>query len=111
MKLYHGSHDGQLTIHEGICLAEQESFAEQYAGMNGEVFEVELDDEGLNVVDVPGYDHDTNDCPADNAEYRAARAAEGADVLRYEDEDEMGREHTCYRLVSDRALAAAAEAE
>lgn len=105
MKLYHGSHRGELSIHEGLCLTPDLDVAERYAGRLGEVFEVEIDLSALTVVEVPGYDHDTNEAPADDASYRAARAAEGADVLVYEDEDERGREHKCYRLVSERAMA------
>ena len=111
MELYHGSHKHtELTLHIGICLCESESFAEQYAA-GKEVFVVDLDGSDLNLVEVEGYDHDTNSCPADHPEYRARMAADGADVLVYEDEDEMGREHTCYRLVSDKALAAVREME
>lgn len=104
--MYHGSHTNEtLIIHEGICLTDDYSTAEHYAG-GGWVHEVEIDMDSLTVERVEGYDHDTNSCPADSAEYRAAKAAEGVDVLVYEDEDDRGREHTCYRLISDRALRA-----
>ena len=106
--LYHGSHKNTegLVLHEGICLTDWEDVAEMYAGMRGEVYEVAVELDALTVTEVPGYDHDTDDCPADHAEYRAARAAEGADVLVYEDEDERGEVTTCYRLVSEAAIAA-----
>src|SRR5690606_14852511 len=102
MKLYQGSPRCKLVIHDWPCLTPDLVVAERYAGRMGEVFEVELDLAPLTVVEVPGYDHDTNEAPADDEAFRAARAAEGADVLVYEDEDERGREHTCYRLVSER---------
>jgi hypothetical protein len=106
MTLYHGSHKHTegLVLHEGICLTEWEDVAEKYAGNGGATYEIEMAMDGLTILDAPGYDHDTNDCPADHADYRAARAAEGADVLRYDDEDERGEVTTCYRLVSEAAI-------
>lgn len=106
MSFYHGTHRDEMVLHEGLCLTTSEDVAARYAGMNGTVYTVRLETASLNVVEVPGYDHDTNEAPADDDAYRAALAAEGADVLRYEDEDDTGRVHVCYRLVSDRALAA-----
>lgn len=106
--LYHGSHRNThgLVVHTGLCLTLDDSAAVHYAGRDGATYEVEIDLSGLTVREVPGYDHDTNDCPADHDDFCERMAAEGADVLRYEDEDERGRRHECYRLISDRALAA-----
>lgn len=105
MTLYHGHHTGTPTLHEGICLTADIDCARHYAGA-GHIAAVTLPEWAV-VADCPGYDHDENDCPADHATYRAAAAARGVDVLTYDDEDETGRAHTCYRLVSDRVLAAA----
>ena len=104
MELYHGSHDSTLALHEGICLVDVAEIAACYAGRNGQTYTVDLDLSGLTVEDCPGYDHDTNEAPADDDGYRADAAARGVDVLHYEDEDEQGRRHECWRLVSDRAL-------
>ena len=104
--LYHGSHTGTITLHEGICLTAQRDVAERYAGRLGVVGEIDIDLDSLVVVRVAGYDHDANYAPADDDEFRAAHRAAGVDVLVYDDEDESGREHACYRLISDRALAA-----
>lgn len=105
MQLYHGSHTGTPALHDGICLTADRDCARHYAG-NGTLAAVTLP-EWIVVESCPGYDHDENDCPADSAAYRAAAAARGVDVLLYEDEDEQGRGHDCYRLVSERVLAAA----
>ena len=111
MSYYHGTHRNEMVPHEGLCLTASEDVAARYAGMSGSVYAVRIDTASLNVVEVPGYDHDTNEAPADDEGYRAARAAEGADVLRYEDEDDTGRVHVCYRLISERALAAITHTE
>ena len=55
-------------------------------------------------VEVEGYDHDANETPAGDPEFRAMHAAAGATWIKYEDEDEQGREMTCYRLVRAVAL-------
>jgi len=108
MRLYHGTHNnlmGTGTAHEGMCWTEEENSAEAYAA-GGSVYE--LDMSGLNIVEVAGYDRDENEAPADADAVRAELAASGADVLVYADEDEFGREHQCYRLVSAKAVAQAA---
>ena len=105
--LYHGSHRGpDWQIHNGVCLTDRESVAEAYAGRQN-IWEVEIDLDSLNVEHVDGYDRDTNDAPADSEAYRAAKVAEGVDVLIYGDEDGRGVAHDCIRLISDRAVAAA----
>ena len=105
MELYHGTHNGLMgtgTAHEGMCWTESMESAEAYAGSYGDVHVMDLD--GLNVVECAGYDREKNEAPADSAKFRAEMASNGADVLRYADEDENGREHDCFRLVSDRAV-------
>lgn len=105
--LYHGSHcNANLALHEGICLTDDESVASHY-GRHLHTVEIDLDT--LTVEECPGYDRDENDAPADHDDYRAAAVARGVDVLVYDDEDEMGQRHDCYRLVSERALAAVRE--
>ncbi len=106
MQLYHGSHTGAQHLHEGVCLTSDIDCARHYAGANGSVAIVRLPEWAV-LESCPGYDHDENDCPADSAAYRAAAAARGVDVLLYEDEDEQGRAHDCYRLVSQQIIAAA----
>jgi len=104
--LYHGAHS-KLTIgHEGQCFTDDLNVAQTFARSNGSIISVELDDGALVVEWCDGYDHDTDDCPADHADFRAAAAARGVDVLCYDDEDEQGRELTCWRIVSARAIAA-----
>ena len=103
--LYHGSHT-RLTIgHEGQCFTDDADCAETYAGGRGVFMSVEIDLDSLTVEECDGYDRDTNEAPADSAEFRAAAAARGVDILVYDDESESGRQHTCWRIVSARAMA------
>jgi hypothetical protein len=105
--LYHGGHSG-FTIHEGQCFTDDVDVALAYTqgSDDSRLAVVSLDLRALIVEDCEGYDHDENDCPADSHAYRSAAAARGVDVLRYEDEDDRGRAITCWRVVSDKALAA-----
>jgi hypothetical protein len=101
--LYHGSHRGTFVAHEGLCLTDDQDVAETYAA-NGSTFAVTIGLDALTVEECAGYDHDENDAPADGFAFRAAAAARGVDVLVYDDEDEQGRAHACYRVISARAL-------
>jgi len=103
--LFHGAHT-DLAIHEGQCWTEDYEAADRYAQSEGPVAHAEIDLSGLTVEECEGYNHDENDAPADSAEFRAAATARGVDVLVYADCDEQGQEHTCYRIVSDRAVEA-----
>lgn len=97
---YHGTRRDFLA-YVGICLTTSERSAKTY----GEVHELTLDMDGLNMREVEGYDRNANSARADRADDLAALAAEGVDVLIYDDEDEMGRQHDCIRLISQRAVA------
>ncbi len=91
---------------EGWCLTD-ESSARNYGLSGASIAEVVIDLDALTVAECDGYDPRENETPADSAAFRAAFAAQGVDVLVYADADETGREHTTYRLISYRALAAA----
>jgi len=99
---YHGTEN--LKLHEGICLTTSIDSAQQYAGPHGIVYEIELSDD-LTTERVDGYDHDTNNAPADFVDFRRECAARGIDIVIYDDEDIDGTRHDCIRIVSDRALA------
>lgn len=110
---YHGTAQTEWALHVGACLATDSDIAENYAqewatgSRPARVFEVELDLTGLNVVEAEAGDRDSQDWAGDSAASIAAYVAAGADVITYEDEDYRGRSHETYRLVSDRAVAAA----
>lgn len=111
---YHGTcRRGEWTLHAGVCLAQWPETAEGYAtewagpGFPARVYEVELDLDGLNVVEAEAGDRDSATWAGDSAASIAAYVAAGADVITYEDEDYRGQSHNTYRLVSERALAAA----
>lgn len=83
----------------GTCFAESATAAATYA-YKGSLVEIEIDLSGLIVTEVAGYDRDSDTAPGD----RDLSEFAGIDVLVYEDEDLHGREHTTYRLISNRAL-------
>jgi hypothetical protein len=110
---YHGTSQTEWTLHVGLCLARWSEVADGYAAewatasRPARVFEVEVDLEGLNVVEAEAGNHDEATWAGDSAASLADYAANGADIIVYEDEDYNGRSHTTYRLVSERAVAAA----
>jgi len=95
---FHGSHNGNQSIHSGLCLTESIEAAVDYAA-SGCISMVRVDTLGLTVADVEGYDNDSNTAPGDDGNAR------GADVLTYEDATEFGRSHDTIRLMSPAALA------
>lgn len=108
---YHGTCQANWALHVGACLAQWPETAEGYAaewagpGFPARVFEVELDLDGLNVVEAEAGDRDSATWAGDYD--LESYAAAGADVITYEDEDYRGQSHNTYRLVSERAVAAA----
>ena len=105
---YHGRHTGDFEAHVGLCLTPDFEAAWDYAGRGmrpGTVVRVALDLDGLTVVEVDGYDHDADTAPGDS-DPGALAAKLGADVILYEDETQMAREHVSYRLLTARAVAA-----
>jgi hypothetical protein len=88
-----------------MCLTDDRDVAESYAKGNV-LAEVSLDLGSLNVVRVDGYDRVSNRAPGDRASEIKAYALQGIDVILYSDEDESGRAHETWRLVSERAAQA-----
>lgn len=108
---YHGTTDANWAPHVGACLATDSDIAENYAAewatasKLARVVEVQVDLTGLNVVEAEAGDRDSATWAGDYD--LESYAAAGADVITYEDEDYRGRSHNTYRLVSERAVAAA----
>ena len=88
------------TAAEGWCLTDDRDAALRYGHV---LATVEIDLDALTMVEAGGYDRVTNETPADS---RAFRAAQDADVLGYDDENERGEYHYTWRLASDAAVAA-----
>lgn len=106
IELFHGAHTG-WAAETGTCLTPDFAVAERYAKGSGIVVRVALDTDALVVRRlVVGYDRETNTAPGDDVSELIELEAAGVDVIVYRDEDEHGRSHTTYRLVSDRAVAA-----
>jgi hypothetical protein len=110
--LYHGTQN-ELILHSGICLTRHRSSAEVYGGT---VYEIELDTTGLRVdrIYIEGDELrqriDDQEWPADRDAERLAMIAAGIDAIEYDDVDASGDLHHTIRLLSDRAIAAAAVA-
>jgi hypothetical protein len=99
--MYHGSHNeimGTNSAHLGLCLTDDDRVAERYAGRNGIVYTADIDLDELDVVEVDGYDRDSDIAPGDLAEEYEC------DVIVFDDEDESGRWHRTWRLVSQKAV-------
>lgn len=80
---------------EGSCWTTCRSDAESYYGTL--LITAELDDS--NALDVPGYDREANETPADSRAQRDSWAEQGATVVRYDDESVDGQAMETYRLV------------
>lgn len=88
------------TPTEGWCLTDDRDAALRYGH---HLATVAIDLDALTFAEVGGYDHEANETPADS---RAFRAAQGVDVIGYDDETERGEPHYTWRLASDAAVAA-----
>lgn len=97
----HRNPDMLTAAAEGWCLTDDRDAALRYGPY---VAVVEIDLDALTIVEVDGYDREANYTPADSA---AFRAAQNADVLGYDDENEHGEYHYTWRLASAAAVAAA----
>lgn len=95
--LVHGSRTAP-TLHAGQCWTDDTDSATTYAGPGGWLTYVEIDLAGLVVREVPGYDRTADVAPGDDGD------AHGADVLVYEDEDQHGRQHRTWRLMTPAAV-------
>lgn len=102
MQAFHGAHTA-YTLHLGQCWTDEADIADSYAGRNGVIMEATIDLSGLDMVEVDGYDRDADEAPGD-----MDVDAFDCDVIVYDDEDMFGTQHTTWRLVSERAVAAVA---
>lgn len=99
--LIHSSRSNAVTAHIGFCATES-----AYARYGRNRYTVSIP-AGLEIRAIASDRAriDANDWPGDTAEECAEYAAQGIDVISYEDMDEGGRQHTTWRLVSERAVA------
>jgi hypothetical protein len=107
----HGTIKSDWAPHLGLCLTDDEDAAIACATIHGRggvrVIEIEIDLSGLAVEDRT-YEvrRDDGHYPGDTARDLARLAAEGVDVVTYDDETEDGTPMACVRIVSPAALAA-----
>lgn len=99
LELFHGTRYN-FRKHVGQWWSIEEKPARAFAGTRGDVRTAVLNTEGLRVLDVGAYEHDTDTHPGDGA----VRKFRGYDIIVGEDEDEYGRPHTAIRIVSGKAL-------
>ena len=99
MKLYHGAHTA-YTVHIGQCYTDDKDCAKAYAD-GGQLATVEINTDGLSVVEVAAYDRDEDFAYGDDR-----RNPIGCDVAVYDDEDIHGNALVTYRLMTAAALAA-----
>ena len=104
MTLFHST-SSAFTAHIGLCLTDSTR-----AVYGTRRYEVELTLSGLTVrrVEVSTQDRDDNNWPGDTTTSLKALAADEIDVVVYADEDDQGRQHNTYRLVTAAAVAAVA---
>ena len=97
--MYHGATTCTHTAngwapHAGACYTDNLAAAMAYAGRDGVVYIVEIDTS--DAIELDGYDRDTDTAAGD-----ADLAALPGDLVTYADEDEYGRQHNCWRVVTD----------
>ena len=110
VQMLHGTTRKDWAPHIGVCLTDDEAGAMESAAIHGgavRLMGVDIDMTGLVVVDKTDMvDRDSQFWPGDTQKSIAALRAEGVDVVTYDDETESGSEMKCWRIISDRALAA-----
>lgn len=97
MEMFHGAHTA-FALHVGQCFTPDEGSAVRYAAKLGQLARIEVELDGLRVLEVEGYDMDSDLAPGDDGN------GLGADVLVFDDMDEAGRSHTTYRLMTQAAV-------
>lgn len=107
--LYHGAHTA-YALHIGQCYTDCRDSANDYRQGAGVLAAIEIDLDGLTVVEVAGYDHDSDEAPGDRNPAVLAEEL-GADVVVYSDETVMARQHQTWRLLTQRALDAISNTE
>lgn len=104
MEFFHGTHRKNPEVHVGQTYADNQRTADNYSSKDTFRGEVNLD--GLKVAHVKRFNRDDINYGAlgDSDRDIAALRRRGIDMLKYEDEDPENRQHTAYRIVSDKAL-------
>jgi hypothetical protein len=104
MEFFHGTRMKNADLHIGKTFTDNQETAHNYA--SEKTFQGNVDVSGLKIAKVKRFDRedanygavgDTDDDIADLQE-------RGIDLIEYDDEDPSNKEHSAYRIVSDKAL-------
>ena len=104
MEFFHGTRMKNADLHIGKTFTDNQETADNYA--SEKTFQGNVDVSGLKIAKVKRFDRedanygavgDTDDDIADLQE-------RGIDLIEYDDEDPSNKEHSAYRIVSDKAL-------
>ena len=104
IELFHGTRMKDVSIHPGKTFADNKDTADNYS--DKKTVSGEVDITGLKIATVKSFNRDDANYGAigDSDDDLAELQARGIDLIKYEDEDPMQRQHTAYRIVSDNAV-------
>lgn len=104
INLWHGTGQSSPAIHAGQTFADNRETADRYS--KGKTINGDLDLTGLKIGHSEKFDRDDANHGAlgDKEEDIKELRKRGVDVIKYSDEDPHGKEHTAYRLISDKAV-------
>lgn len=104
MEFFHGTRMKNADLHIGKTFADNQQTADNYA--SDKTFQGNVDISGLKIARVKRFDRDDPNYGAvgDTDDDIADLQDRGIDLIEYDDEDPNNKEHTAYRIVSDKAL-------
>jgi len=104
MEFFHGTRMKDANLHIGKTFTDNQTTADNYA--DEKTFHGDVDLNGLKIAKVKRFDREDANYGAvgDSDSDIADLQDRGIDLIEYDDEDPSGREHSAYRIVSDKAL-------
>ena len=104
MEFFHGTSMRDADLHIGKTFTDNQTTADNYAAEK--TFQGNVDLNGLKIAKVKRFDREDANYGAvgDSNSDIADLQDRGIDLIEYDDEDPSGREHSAYRIVSDKAL-------
>ena len=104
LELFHGTRMKDVSIHPGKTFADNKDTADNYS--DEKTVSGEVDVSGLKIATVKAFDRDDANYGAigDSDDDLAELQSRGIDLIKYDDEDPFQKQHTAYRIVSDKAV-------